>query len=146
MTELTDIIEEVTQELRLQPMAASEYSDDDFEFFVKSAIRDLYVTTGRALQFSTDGYTLSRGRLYWRDTLNADEIEYIVLVAKRKILDAIRKSVSEQVSYTTDALSVTGGDKPYKNLTGEIAALDQQIRIVYHKMVRFTLSDIGADL
>lgn len=143
MTNLTDIIEEVEADLRNQPMAASEYDTDDIERFVKAAIRDLYVVTGRAEEYSSELYIKERGKVYLTATLKADEILYIILTAKMLMLEAIRRGVSEMVSYTTDALSVTGGDKPYKNLTGDIDELKQERRIVYHKMIRYTLEDIG---
>lgn len=143
MTNLTDIIEEVEADLKNQPMAASEYDTDDIERFVKSAVRDLYVVTGRADEYSTDLYTRERGRAYLTATLKADEILYVILTAKILMLSAVRRGVSEMVSYTTDALSVTGGDKPYKNLTTDIDDLKNERRIVYHKMVRYTLEDIG---
>lgn len=142
MTNVTEIIEEVMMDLALQPTAASDVDEDDYETFVKKSIRDLYVQTGRAAQYTSDLYSYSRGTLYLADDLLADEIQYIILSAEMWILDAIAKSVSEAVSYTTDALSITGGDKPYKNIRGQVEALDQQRRRVFYTMHRYTLDDI----
>lgn len=48
-------------------------------------------------------------------------------------------SVDQQESYTTDAMAVTNGDKPFKNLT-ELSnqARAKQTRI-WHKMERYNI-------
>jgi len=143
MTNVTEIIEEVTERMRLQPTAISEFDEDSYEFYVKISIRDLYVQTGRADQYTPDLYLYVRGTLYLADDLLADEIEYIVLTAMMNALDAIRKASSQMVSYTTDALSVTGGDKPYKNISGEVESLDQKRRRIFHTMNRYTVDGVA---
>ena len=42
-------------------------------------------------------------------------------------------------SYSTDALSVTGGDKPYKNIQETISELKREQAAIYYTMVRHTI-------
>ena len=43
------------------------------------------------------------------------------------------------MGYSTDAMSITNADKHYANLSQTIAELLNNQRILYYKMVRYTL-------
>lgn len=68
-----------------------------------------------------------------------DEEYYIMLCARLGFLQRCQLEVNEMVSYTTNALSVTQGDKPYANLQKTIDQINKQRRIVYYKMCRYAL-------
>lgn len=117
-------------------------SDDEYIAMVARAIRKLYVDTGRASIYSGSLYTENEDdmEVYFVPDLGADEIEYIMILAQMEFFKMIRASVNQMVSYTTDALSVTQGDKPYANITGTLNELENERRIVYYKMVPYTIA------
>lgn len=45
--------------------------------------------------------------------------------------------MDDQTSYTTDAMSVTHGDKPYEHIGQTIDRLQKEMDIVWSRMVRF---------
>ena len=45
-----------------------------------------------------------------------DEQEYVLVTAEISFYKKVQTSVSDLVSYTTDAMSVSHGDKPFANL------------------------------
>ena len=51
----------------------------------------------------------------------------------------VQADVNRIVGYSTDAMTVTNADKPYANLSQTLAELANRQRILYYKMVRYTL-------
>ncbi len=51
----------------------------------------------------------------------------------------MQTDVNRIVGYATDALTITNADKPYANISQTIAELMNKQRILYYKMVRFSL-------
>ena len=76
--------------------------------------------------------------LYDRDFL-IDEIEYIICLCKIEFFKRVQTDVNNAFGYTTDALSVTNADKPYANLKNTLDDLEHERRILFNKMVRYTL-------
>ena len=89
---------------------------DDLTVMIADAIRYLYVVTGRALNFSEDMFTIEDG-IYtiFSDELKIDEVEYVLVTAEIGFLQKVQSSVDDLTSYTTDAMAVTHGDKPFAN-------------------------------
>ena len=139
---IDDLIEELQFQIEFQA-TPREYDEEDYENFILRAIRKLYVDTGRASEYSSDLVVMVRGRTYFNAKLLADEIEYVLLLAQIGFYRAVKASVDEMVSYTTDALSVTQGDKPYANLTNTISELEHERRIVFYSMTRYTHGSDG---
>lgn len=85
--------------------------------FVARAIEHLYVVTGRALIFRDDLFVIEDG-LYtaFKETLPLDEKWYVLLTAEIDFYTKVQTGVSDLTSYTTDAMSVSHGDKPFANL------------------------------
>ena len=54
-------------------------------------------------------------------------------------LRKVQTTVDDLTSYTTDALSVTHGDKPYANLQQTISDLESMRRTIWYKMARYHL-------
>lgn len=88
---------------------------------IADAIRYLYVITGRALRFDEDMFEKD-GDLYitFSDTLPLDEQEYVLVTAEIQFYRKVQASVDDLTSYTTDAMAVTHGDKPFANLQQRI--------------------------
>ena len=100
----------------------------------------MLIDTGRSSTFSPSKLRTNDDGLVYDEDFNIDEIEYIMLVSQMRFFSIVRASVNEMVSYTTDALSVTQGDKPYANITGTLKELENERRIVYYKMVPYTIT------
>ena len=45
--------------------------------------------------------------------------------------------MDDQTSYTTDAMSVTHGDKPYEHIGATIDRLEGELARIWYAMVRF---------
>lgn len=69
--------------------------------------------------------------------LPLDESEYVLLTAEINFYEKVQSTVNDLTSYTTDAMAVTHGDKPFANIQQKLTDLrDQQTRLWY-KMSRF---------
>lgn len=139
MTSVSELAEELATLVEFQEVPR-ELGDDDYEELIKRALRKLYVDTGRAQLYSSNMFKFVRGQTMFDADLPADEIEYVLCVAQIQYFKIVRASVDQMVSYTTDALSVANADKPYANIDGTISQLENERRIIYYKMVRYTLN------
>ena len=113
---------------------------EDLSRYICNAIRDLYIMTGRAEQFREDWFTV-QGDLYvaFSESLPIDEQEYILVSAEIAFYSKAQSGVTDLVSYTTDALSVTHADKPYANIQRKIDDLRSKQRQLWYKMTRYHL-------
>lgn len=114
---------------------------NDMTRYVADAIRHLYTMTGRALRFSEDLFTKGDEGYYteFAEDLPLDEREYVILSAQIAFLRDVQSSVDDLTSYSTDAMSVTHGDKPYANLQQTITDLESMRRSIWYKMGRYHL-------
>lgn len=115
--------------------------EDDYIGMVIYGIERMYVDTGRASAYdtsfvSTDDET---GEVLFEKDLPIDEQAYVLLCAQIQFFQQVAADVNNIVGYTTDALTVTNADKPYANIKDTIATLDNERRITYYKMARFTM-------
>lgn len=51
--------------------------------------------------------------------------------------EKVQTQVDQLTSYTTDALGVTHGDKPFANLQQKIGSLEAERRQIWYKMTRY---------
>ena len=114
-------------------------SRDDLVDMIVDAIRYLYVVTGRTFEFSESMFTKGEDEYTFAPSLQLDEQEYVLLTAEISFYTKVQTGVSDQVSYTTDAMSVSHGDKPFANLRQKISELEERRRIIWYKMIRFHL-------
>lgn len=127
-----------------------ELTGEDYIFLILGGIRRLFVDTNRAFLYdkakichegdideieNNDG----EGDLVYDEDFPLDEQVYILLCAQIAFFKRVATDVNNIVGYTTDALSVTNADKPYANLKDTIDKLENERRIVYYKMVRYTI-------
>ena len=73
------------------------------------------------------------------DDLPLDEREYVILTAEIAFFRKVQTSVNDLTSYTTDAMSVTHGDKPYANIGKTLEQLTSMQRTIWYKMIRYHL-------
>ena len=113
----------------------------DIVNLIADAIRMLYVMTGRAQLFSEDMFERDEQDMIisFSQTLPLDEQQYVLLSAQIAFLRKTQSSVDDLTSYSTDAMAVTHGDKPFTNMQQSIMDLESQRRIIWHKMIRYHL-------
>lgn len=111
---------------------------DDMCVFITRAIEHLYVVTGRALIFREDMFTIEDGLcVTFSETLPLDEKWYVLLTAEIDFYTKVQTGVSDLTSYTTDAMSVSHGDKPFANLQQKLMDLDTERKMIWYKMTRY---------
>ena len=102
------------------------------------AIEHLYVITGRALSFSEEMFVFEAGLCVgFNGTLPLDEKMYVLLTAEIDFYTKVQTSVSDLTSYTTDAMSISHGDKPFANLQQKLIDLNESRKMVWYKMIRY---------
>lgn len=142
MTSVTALANELESRVYLQRTEA-EFTADEYIQLIVHAIRRLYVDTGRALKFEEYQFTTETvddtTTVYFSEDLKVDEEEYVLLIAEIAFLKIIQKDVNVITSYTTNALSVTGADKPYAHLADSIEKLDNERRELLYRMIRYMI-------
>lgn len=119
-------------------------SDKNYINMVIDGIERLFVDTGRSEQYDEDLYkvviTPEEEEYYGYDTdFPLDEKRYIQICSQMNFFSKVQSDVNNAFGYSTDALTVTNADKPYANLKDTLDKLDNERRIIYYKMVRYTL-------
>lgn len=137
MTDMIELAHEQYDRIEWQTVP-DDVTREDLTGFIARGIRDLYVKTGRAANFDEEMFTRS-GDLYsqFSQTLPLDEQQYVLVSAEIFFYSKVQKTVDTLTSYSTDALSVTHGDKPFANLQQTISDLKVEQRQIWYKMTRY---------
>ena len=118
-------------------------TDKDYINMVVDGIERLFVDTGRSTSYDEELYQIvvtPEGEYYGYDAIfPLDERRYILICSQINFFAKVQSDVNNTFGYSTDALTVTNADKPYANLKDTIEKLDNERRIIYYKMVRYTL-------
>jgi hypothetical protein len=134
-------------------------TDKNYINMVIDGIERLFVDTGRSEQYDEEKYvTVTEEEpegieepessfeesetitYYGYDAVfPLDERRYIQICAEINFFSKVQSDVNNAFGYSTDAITVTNADKPYTNLKDTIDKLDNERRIIYYKMVRYTL-------
>lgn len=139
MTDVVALAKQLYDRLEWQNVP-EEVTQDDLTDLIADAIRYLYVITGRALMFSEDMFTVDDGMYTsFSETLELDEKLYVLATAEIALLRRIQNSVDDLTSYSTDAMAVTHGDKPFANLQQKITDAEANREKIWYKMIRFHL-------
>lgn len=138
-TSIAELADELKAQTSWQKTPMPLYNSD-YEMMVKTAIRKLYVDTGRASIYHNNMYETHDGCVFFEVDLPADEYEYVLICAQLKFFQRVAADVNNIVGYVTDALTVTNADKPYSNLKDTMDRLENERRILYYKMVRYTMT------
>lgn len=115
-----------------------DVTQDDLCFYIAEAIKHLYVMTGRSAEFTSELFTIEDG-LYVRfgKPLMLDEERYVLVTAQIDFFRKVQTDVSSLTSYTTDAMSVSHGDKPFANLQQKLMDLTREQNQIWYKMSRY---------
>lgn len=142
MTDLDKLANRLFKKIKWQEVPETVGSDDLVDL-ICDAIRMLYVISGRTFSFSEEMFIYDtedqkrESPKYFDYDFELDETEWILLVGQIEFYKTCRSNVDDLTSYTTDAMSVTHGDKPYKNLSQTIGELENERNVVWTRMVRF---------
>lgn len=162
MTDIVKLAYRLQRRIRWQEIPEELTSADLIEI-ICDAIRMLYVISGRTFQFSENMFTTepeasseeteseeteeasenteteeeNEDGLWFTADLELDEQEWILLESEISFYNMALSNVDDLQSYTTDAMAVTHGDKPYKNIKATVEDRQARQAVVWTRMVRF---------
>ena len=142
MTDLVELARRLHRRIQWQEIPEALTSTDLIEM-IKDAIRMLYVISGRTFVFSEDKFTVEdiedsdEKNYYFEDDLELDEREFVLLESEIAFYNMALSNVDDLTSYTTDAMAVTHGDKPYKNIKATVEDRQAKLAVVWTRMVRY---------
>ena len=154
MTDLIKMAQRLHRRIKWQEIP-EEMDSSDLIDILEDAIRMLYVISGRTFLFSEDKFidhievevppeeeggepTIEEVECaYFEDDLELDEQEWVLLEGEIAFYNLALSNVDDLQSYTTDAMAVTHGDKPYKNIKQTVDDRKAKQDIVWTRMVRF---------
>ncbi len=112
--------------------------ENDYVREVVHAIKKFYADTNHPEGYDRSLYTTDEDeKLFYNADFDVLQEEYIYILAKMFFLQKVLSSVTGDgaVSYTTDALSVTGAKEGYKSIQQQLDTLEQERIRVFHKMM-----------
>lgn len=102
------------------------------------AIRSLYVITGKARQFEEDMIVYDGdGAVEFKEDLKLDEREWVLVTAQIEFYKTVQSAHDDDTSYTTDAMSVTHGDKPYEHIGATIDRLERDRNTIWYRIAGY---------
>ena len=129
MTSLADIQSELEGNIKYQ-VTPIPMTNEDYISFTLQGVKRLYVDEGIEDNFLTDydktNYTLIRN-------LSLTEQEYAWTCAEIAFRGQIIDDCNSIIGYTTDALSITGANAPFKNQEGTIQKLEDRLSVLGFK-------------
>jgi len=154
VTDIIKLAQRLHRRIKWQEIP-EELTSTDLIDILCDAIRMLYVISGRTFQFSDDMFTETMTveippeeeggepqtevieGVFFEETLELDEQEWVLLEGEIAFYNLALSNVDDLQSYTTDAMSVTHGDKPYKNIKATVEDRQAKQAVVWTRMVRF---------
>lgn len=142
MTDIVKLAQRLHRRIKWQEIPEELNSSDLIEI-ICDAIRMLYVISGRTFQFSEDMFIVTPGEqgaqpdVEFTEDLALDEQEWVLLEGEISFYNLALSNVDDIQSYTTDAMALTHGDKPYKNIKATVEDRQMKQAVVWTRMVRF---------
>lgn len=131
-------IYEMAEDLQKEVNTPMPVYIEDFIKFVVQAIKKFYVDVNHPDEYDRTLFiTDEEDHVCYDHDFNLVEEEYIYILSKLKFLRIKFEDVSGDgaVSYTTDALSVTGAKEGYKSVQQAIDDLEHERIRVFHKLM-----------
>lgn len=139
MLNITEMAEELNEDTAWQETPVPMRHEDYVKIVVR-ALRKFFVDINHASEYNITLYTTDDDdNVYYNREFLIDEEEYIRLLCQIMFFQKVQTDVNNTFGYTTNALSVTNADKPYANLKSTLDDLQHERRIVFNKMVRYTI-------
>lgn len=136
MTDVIALAQRLRADMELFNIISTSLQDDDYVNYIVIGTEMFYNFTGQGYA-SVDSIVVvdDFGDIigFSRDFATIEK-SYILLCAKIALAQWARANKAELVSYTTDALSVAHGDKPFKNISEMLAGFEQERRILHYKL------------
>jgi len=123
MTSLTTIMTQLKANVKFQTTPIP-FTDTDYNDLVVQGAKRLYTDEGIENNFKTD-YDSILEELSRNLTLT--EEEYIIVASEIAFLKQIKGDVSQIMGYSTNALNITGANKPFENLSKDIIDLESRL-------------------
>ena len=97
----------------------------------------IYTDDGDGNVTMSTGEEPTEDGVWFTADLMLDEQEWVLLESEIAFYNMVLSNVDDLQSYTTDAMSVTHGDKPFKNIRSTVEDRQMKQAIVWTRMVRF---------
>ncbi len=123
MTSLIDIQTELVSNVKFQEKPVP-MDDSDYLAFTIKGIKRLYTDEGIEDNFIKDFDKVSNTLA---KDLTLTESEYACVSAEIAFRNQIKDDVNAIIGYSTNAISITGANTPFKNLQGTIDALELRL-------------------
>ena len=137
MFDITEMATELQADTAWQNTPLPVYIEDYIKFVVQ-AIKKFFVDRNRPEDYNRTLFTTNEsGHVCYDSDFDIVQENYIYILAKILFVKKVYSDVSGDgaVSYTTNALSVTGAKEAYKSLQGQITDLETERIRVFHKMM-----------
>ena len=112
--------------------------ENDYVKIVVHAIKKFYVDVNHPEEYDRTLYiTGENDALFYDHDFNILEEEYIFILSQMDFLKKVFSDLAgdSAISYTTDALSVTGAKEGYKSVQQQLDTLEQERIRVFHKIM-----------
>ena len=123
MTSLVEIQTALTSNVKFQVTPIAMVSADYLAFTIQG-VKRLYVDKGAEDTFLTEFNKTTN--IISRD-LSLTEIEYATICAELAFRNQIKNDINAIVGYSTNAISITGANSPYKNAEATILSLETRL-------------------
>jgi hypothetical protein len=137
---VTELVEELHEETAWQE-TPTVLNLDDYQKMVMRAIRKFFVDINHPAEYDQNLYIIDDDAIFYDRDFMVDEVEYILCLCKIGFFQRVQTDVNNMFSYTTNALTVANADKPYANLKNTLDDLYHERRVIFNKMVRYTLGE-----
>ncbi len=138
MLNINEIIEDLKDDFEWQNAPRPLYPED-FEKIVRRAVRMFFKDINHPEEYDVNLFIVEDGVLYYDREFNANEIEYLLILAKLSFIGKIQSDLDGATSYSTDALTVSGVAQAWSNLRSKIDGLEHERRINFYKMTTYAL-------
>lgn len=146
MTDVIALTNRLYRAIKWQEVPETVPREELIELIV-DAIEYLYVLSGRNRMYSEDMYTDTQEQedpeqesypgLFFQDDLSPAEKRIVLLKAQVEFYKMVQASHDDDTSYTTDAMSVTHGDKPYEHIGATIDRLEKDLAVMWTRLVEY---------